>query len=88
MLKHFDFSLLVNRENEFRVESDSFEFSALHYSPEMMTGVRHNFELIPSEDTFLLINYKVGGIGSNSCGPIPLSKYIFNEDFSFEFIID
>ena len=80
--------VLSDGENEFRAESDSFEFSALHYSPEMMTGVRHNFELLPSEDTFLLINYKVGGIGSNSCGPIPLPKYIFNEDFSFEFIID
>ncbi len=81
------FVTLKSDNNELTIESDNFEFSALHYSPEMMTGVRHNFELIPSKDTFLLINYKVGGIGSNSCGPLPLPQYVFNESFNFSFTI-
>ncbi|MBO4217091.1 MAG: hypothetical protein J5940_04030 [Clostridia bacterium] len=46
-----------------------FEFSALPWTPEEMTDVRHREELPASDKTALLINYKVGGIGSNSCGP-------------------
>ena len=46
-----------------------FEFSALPWTPEEMTNVRHREELPASDKTALLINYKVGGIGTNSCGP-------------------
>ena len=54
----------------FRVESDSpVEFSALHYSIEQLDRVEHRHELCDEGETHLLVNARVGGIGSNSCGP-------------------
>ena len=34
----------------------------------------HRHELREEDSTVLLINYRVGGIGSNSCGPRPLER--------------
>ena len=71
-----------------RVDSDNFEFSALHYSADQLTDTTHYFDLEMSEDTYLLVNYKVGGIGSNSCGPKPEKRYLFDdESFDFDFTI-
>lgn len=79
---------LSGKNEKLRVSGKSFEFSALHYSPEMMTEVSHRQELVPSENTFLLVNYKVGGLGTNSCGPKPEPEYVFNDmQFDFEFKI-
>ena len=67
---------------------NGFEFSALHYSPEMLEKAKHNWELIPSAHTFLLINYKVCGLGSNSCGHRALPPYSFYEkQFRFAFTL-
>jgi len=71
-----DWVKLESENNGFYVESDnSFEFSALHYSIEQLDAADHSFELEPSEETDLLINYKVEGIGSHSCGPELPEKY-------------
>lgn len=41
---------------------------------------------MPDENTHLLINYKVNGIGTNSCGPVLPEQYIFlDEHFDFQF---
>ncbi len=45
------------------------EFSALHYFPETLERASHRLQLTPDEATVLLVNYRVGGIGSASCGP-------------------
>ena len=64
------------------------EFSALHYSIEDMHKIEHRHELFPDGKTHLLINYKVGGIGSNSCGPLPLPKDRFAPDsFKYSFTL-
>jgi beta-galactosidase len=64
----------------FRVDTDaSFEFSALHYSIEQLDGIEHRHLLKPEDKTHLLINAKVGGIGSNSCGPRPLPEHLFED---------
>ena len=78
---------LKKGKSEIRVESDSFEFSALHYSMQELESKRHYFELEKSKNTYLIINYKVGGIGSNSCGPLPMDEYVFDGDFKFDFTI-
>ena len=68
--------------------SSVFEFSALHYSLDALTDTTHYFDLEESKDTYLMVNYKVGGIGSNSCGPKPEKQYLFNDDsFDFDFHI-
>lgn len=46
----------------------------------------HSFELTPRKETVLRIDYKVSGIGSNSCGPELLPKYRFDEkNFKYTF---
>ncbi len=53
-----------------------------------LTDTTHYFDLEMSEDTYLMINYKVGGIGSNSCGPKADKQYLFDEEsFDFDFSI-
>ena len=65
------------------------EFSALHYSIEELDRKEHRHELTTSGKTHLLINYKVGGIGSHSCGPLPMPKDRFEDDpFKFAFNLD
>lgn len=83
-----EYCTLDNGKNTFNVYGSNFEFSALHFSPEGMSDVAHRHELKKADETFLLVNYKNNGIGSNSCGPMPIEKYIFNDKkFKFEFEI-
>ena len=65
-----------------------FEFQVSNYTAEMLTSARHTDEL--SEDDFVnvRVDYKVSGIGSNSCGPELLEQYRLSEkSFHFGFRI-
>ena len=63
-------------ENSIRVEAqDSMEISVLHHSIEQLTAAQHTDELKPSDGTHVRIDYKVSGIGSNSCGPALDEQY-------------
>lgn len=79
---------IEGKNNTFTVLADcedGISFSALKYTAEEMTDKKHNFEL-EEGPTVLAIDYKLNGIGSNSCGPELLDKYKFSEnEFSFEF---
>jgi beta-galactosidase len=50
-------------------EGSLFTINASHYSTEQLTGTAHDYELVPSKETFVNIDYRQSGIGSNSCGP-------------------
>ena len=66
--------------------SDRFSLSASHYSPEQLTKIPHNYELVPEKETTVIIDYRNAGIGSNSCGPDLLPEYRISEkQISFEF---
>ena len=53
-----------------RIESqDGLECSVSQYTAEMLTAAAHTDELIPDGYTHLRIDYRVSGLGSNSCGP-------------------
>ena len=66
-----------------------FEFSALHYTIGDLENTAHRHLLKARPETVLLINYKVDGIGSNSCGPHPLDKYRFKEkQFEWSFKLE
>ncbi|MEZ0536438.1 glycoside hydrolase family 2 TIM barrel-domain containing protein [Caldicellulosiruptoraceae bacterium PP1] len=66
----------------------TFNFSLRRYTDEMLTMAKHPYELIENDGLILNIDYKLGGLGSNSCGPGPLSKYQLNEnEVRFEFFI-
>ncbi|MBR2568445.1 MAG: DUF4981 domain-containing protein [Paenibacillus sp.] len=65
--------------------ADSFSFNASHFTPEDLTKAGHNVELVRRDETIVHVDYKMSGVGSNSCGPRLMEKYQFNEkSFTFE----
>ena len=73
---------------EVKYRKTPFSFSFSRYTQEELAEKKHNFELEKSPFNVLCIDYKLNGIGSNSCGPIPWEQYLFNETkFSFSFVI-
>jgi len=64
----------------------AFSFNASHHTPRDLHETRHDHELRPRKETFLLLDYAMSGIGSNSCGPELLPAYRFSEK-SFRFRI-
>lgn len=63
-----------------RVDSEEdFSFNLSPYTQEELTEKAHNFELQKAGGPVLCVDYKLNGIGSNSCGPKLLEKYAFNE---------
>ena len=66
--------------------AEQVEFSAGHFTAANLENAAHSFELTPRKETILRIDYKVSGIGSNSCGPELLPKYRFDEkNFKYTF---
>lgn len=64
---------------------ETFSFNASVYTQEEMTGKKHNYELQEAEGVVLCLDYKMAGIGSNSCGPQLMEQYRFEEtEFIFE----
>ena len=65
---------------------EKFSFNVSNYSIEALYKANHTDELQKDGAVHLRIDYKVSGIGSNSCGPKLLEKYQLCEkkiDFSF-----
>ena len=53
----------------------SVEASALHFTPEDFQNVNHPYELRPSKNTYLSMNYGSMGTGSATCGQATLDQY-------------
>ena len=68
-----------------RAEADKpFSFQILEYTQEELTTKAHAFELTKAPGTVVNFDYKMNGIGSNSCGPRLRKPYRFDEEkFSF-----
>ena len=60
---------------------ESFNFSIHEYSLEKLEAAKHTYEL--EEDNFLslYIDHRHHGIGSNSCGPVPLKEHSLKPDY-------
>lgn len=68
-----------------KFESTSeFSFNASHFTPEDLTATTHNYLLKKRKETIVHLDYKMSGVGSNSCGPQLLTQYQLNEKM-FEF---
>jgi beta-galactosidase len=66
--------------------ADKFSLSVSHYSPKLLTGTAHAYELKPEKETTVIVDYRNAGIGSESCGPKLLPEYTISEreiDFTF-----
>ena len=61
------------------VRYDEFEFNVSKYSTAMLYKAEHTDELKTDGKVHLRIDYKVSGIGSNSCGPALNPKYQVND---------
>lgn len=67
-------------------EGDSFDCNVSSYNIENLIDAEHTDELFKDGKTHLRIDYKVSGLGSNSCGPELDKKYCLCEkeiDFKF-----
>ena len=58
-----------------QVRAEGFSFNASEYSQEELSSKRHNFELEKSPYNIVCLDYKMAGLGSNSCGPVLAEKY-------------
>ena len=68
--------------------AESFSLSVSHFSPEYLTQVKHDFELVPEHHTTLIVDYRNSAIGSNSCGPaLHHSLRIDEKAFQFTFFV-
>ncbi len=68
---------------------EAFSFNVSPYTQEELTEKMHNYELAPCGETVLCVDYRLSGIGSNSCGPKLIEKYRFDEQkFVFELTIE
>lgn len=89
---HFDTEeLLVSSEIlNLAVNSDRhFSFNLSPYTREELEAKKHNFELQKSGYTVLSLDYKMSGVGSNSCGPELPEEYRLNEkNFKFNFTLE
>ena len=66
----------------------AFSFNASYYTQEELEKKMHNYELIESDSVVFCVDYALNGIGSNSCGPVVLDQYRFDDVlFRFQFTL-
>ena len=66
-----------------------FSFCASPYSVAELMEAKHDYELPESSAVYCHIDYKMSGIGSNSCGPELEEAYRFSEEtFHWEFFLE
>lgn len=67
----------------------AFSFNAAPYSVAQITNLHHNYELPESDSIYFHLDYKMSGVGSNSCGPVLAEPYQLSEtNFIWEFTIE
>ena len=88
---HYDcgYVELNNSRYGMAVFSEStFSFNASYYTQEELEKKTHNYELIESDSVVFCVDYALNGIGSNSCGPVVLEQYRFDDVlFRFQFTL-
>ena len=67
---------------------NAFSFNASYYTQEELEKKTHNYELTESDSVVFCVDYALNGIGSNSCGPVVLDQYRFDDVlFWFQFTL-
>ena len=80
-LNNSRYGIVVSAEN-------AFSFNASYYTQEELEKKTHNYELTESDSVVFCVDYALNGIGSNSCGPVVLDQYRFDDVlFRFQFTI-
>lgn len=63
----------------FSSSAETFSFSASHFTPKDLEAAKHTYELRRRKEIILQLDYKMSGVGSNSCGPELGAPYRVNE---------
>jgi len=88
---HYDCDFVEITNSQFGIAAaadKTFSFNASVYTQEELERATHNFELKESDSIVLCLDYALNGIGSNSCGPVVIDKYRFDEkEFDFNISI-
>ena len=67
---------------------DKMSFSYHEFNMNDLIAAEHRNELKKSDSNYLYIDYKVRGLGSNSCGPNPDEKHeLYTHEFEFVFLM-
>ncbi|MBE6582370.1 MAG: glycoside hydrolase family 2 [Ruminococcaceae bacterium] len=70
------------------IPDNTMECNVSEYSTQELSTKWHNFELEKNGYANVRIDYKVSGIGSNSCGPELFEQYRLNDEkISFRFVM-
>ena len=76
------------RIGDLEFSSQQMEIHVSRYSTAALLQAEHTDELLADGNTHLRIDYKVSGIGSNSCGPSLEKSYRLDEkEIDFRFTI-
>ena len=71
---------VANSSDCFTVQSHTpFSMNVSPYSQEELCSKKHEYDLEKSSSTILCVDYKMSGVGSNSCGPALKGQYRLNE---------
>ena len=71
---------VANSSDCFTVQSHTpFNMNVSPYSQEELGSKKHQYDLEKSGSTILCVDYKMSGVGSNSCGPALKAQYRLNE---------
>ena len=68
--------------------SETLNFSAHRYTPEDLDAAKHLYQLPRREEVVVNLDYRQHGLGTASCGPGPLPKYVLKPgpwEFEFDF---
>ena len=55
--------------------SQTLSFNASEYTQEELSKAKHRWELTKSDSNIICVDYRMAGVGSNSCGPALAEKY-------------
>ena len=71
---------VANSSDCFTVQSHTpFSMNVSPYSQEELGSKKHQYDLEKSGSTILCVDYKMSGVGSNSCGPTLKEQYRLSE---------
>ncbi len=86
---HIDTKELCIGDLKFYGLEKPFSFCVSEYSAKALTSAEHINELVADGLTHVRVDYRVSGIGSNSCGPALQEKYrLAEKEISFAFAIE
>ena len=88
---HYDCEYVELNNNRYGIvvsAENAFSFNASYYTQEELEKKTHNYELTESDSVVFCVDYALNGIGSNSCGPVVLEQYRFDDVlFRFQFTL-